>query len=121
MNIALDYGGQDEILRAVHRASTAISEGKTTIEGLAQETGRYAGKYPYYQFKDFLDTAGQLYPYPDLIIRTSGEKRLSGFLLWQSAYSEIYWEQDHFPDFTPEKLEEAVAEFSRRSRRFGGN
>src|SRR3990172_9910184 len=55
------------------------------------------------------------------MIRTSGEQRTSGFLLWQSAYTEYYWENDHFPDFTPEKLKAAVLDYSRRRRRFGGN
>jgi len=69
----------------------------------------------------YMDTATQLYPYPDLIIRTSGEQRTSGILLWQSHYAETYWEPDHFPDFTPEKLKKAILDYSRRRRRFGGN
>jgi|WetSurSiteA1Bulk_404760.scaffolds.fasta_scaffold01079_6 undecaprenyl diphosphate synthase len=106
MNIAIDYGGQDDILRAVQKMVRAgVKENevdKTRLE--------------YY-----LDTHGQPYPYVDLMIRTSGEQRTSGFLLWQSAYTETYWVESHFPDFTPDKLKEAVLDFSRRRRRFGGN
>ena len=69
----------------------------------------------------YMDTAGQPYPYPDLIIRTSGEQRTSGILQWQSDYAEMYWEPDHFPDFSPAKLREAILDYSRRRRRFGGN
>ena len=66
----------------------------------------------------FLDTAGV--PDPDLIIRTSGEKRLSNFLIWQSAYSELVFSEALWPDFTPDRLREAIAEYDRRERRFGG-
>lgn len=106
MNIALDHGGQDDIIRATQQM----------IEDNIK---------PYEVTKDifdkYLDTQGQPYPYVDLIIRTSGEQRTSGFLLWQATYAETYWEQDHFPDFTPQKLEEAILDYSRRRRRFGGN
>lgn len=105
LNIALDYGGQDEILRATKAMiRDGVAENQVTKE----------------TFEKYLDTYKQPYPYADLIIRTSGEQRTSGLLLWQSAYAETYWEQDHFPDFTPEKLWEAVLDFSRRRRRFGG-
>ena len=89
---ALNYGGRDEIMRAV----------------------RKAGKE---NFTNFLDTSG--IPDPDMIIRPGGEKRLSGFLLWQSQYSELYFADWYMPEFTPEKLDEAVEEFARRKRRFG--
>jgi undecaprenyl diphosphate synthase len=106
MNIAIDYGGQDDILRAV----------KNIIrEGVAADAVDKA------LFEKYVDTQGQPYPYVDLMIRTSGEQRTSGFLLWQSAYTETYWENDHFPDFSPEKLKEAILDYSRRRRRFGGN
>jgi hypothetical protein len=72
-------------------------------------------------FEKYLDTKNQPYPYVDLLIRTSGEQRTSGLLLWQAAYAETYWEPDHLPDFSPEKLREAIIDFSRRRRRFGGN
>lgn len=106
LNIALDYGGQDEVLRAVK----GLIRDKVSSENVTKE-----------KFEKYFDTFGQPYPYVDLVIRTSGEQRTSGLLLWQSAYAETYWEQDHFPDFTPEKLWEAVLDFSRRRRRFGGD
>lgn len=121
LNVALDYGGHDEVLRAVVKATTAIAKGEISAQDLFGEKGKYHDKYPYYRFKDFLDTKDQPYPYPDLIIRTSNEKRLSGLYCWQGAYAEIYWEKDHFPDFTPEKLRTALEDYSLRHRRFGGN
>src|SRR3990167_2141726 len=106
MNIAIDYGGQDDIIRATRGMIR---------DGVAPE------KVDRKLFEKYLDTKDQPYPYLDLIIRTSGEQRTSGFLLWQSAYTEYYWENDHFPDFTTEKLKAAVLDYSRRRRRFGGN
>lgn len=88
---ALNYGGRDEIKRAVKKGG----------EG----------------FEKYLDTQG--IPDPDLIIRTSGEQRLSGFLPWQSVYSELYFPQWHMPEFTLEKLDEAIKEYGSRKRRFG--
>ncbi|MBU1110838.1 di-trans,poly-cis-decaprenylcistransferase [Patescibacteria group bacterium] len=120
LNVALDYGGHDELLRAMKRASDAVERREVKFENLQQEVGKYNGKYPYYLFKNYLDTQGQTNPYPDLIIRTSGEQRVSGFMSWQLAYAEYYWEKDHFPDFTPEKLKKAILDFSHRRRRFGG-
>jgi undecaprenyl diphosphate synthase len=105
-NIALDYNGQDEIVRAVQ---------KIVADGVKSEL--VDSKL----IDSYLDTAGQPYPYPDFIVRTSGEQRTSGILAWQSKYAETYWESGHFPDFTPEKLKEAVLDYSRRRRRFGGN
>lgn len=121
LNVGLDYGGHDEILRAIEKVVTAVQNDEAEKDEFKKETGKYKNKYPYYQFKNYLDTQDQPHPYPDLVIRTSGEKRLSGFLSWQCAYSEIYWEQDHFPDFSPKKLKEAVLDYSNRNRRFGGN
>jgi undecaprenyl diphosphate synthase len=86
-----------------------------------KKIGLYQQKYPYYEFKNFLDTRDQPHPYPDLIIRTSGEQRLSGYMSWQSAYAEHYFEPDHFPDFSPEKLQKAIDWYRNRNRRFGGN
>lgn len=106
LNIALDYGGRDDILRAIYKIiKTNFSKNQLDEE----------------DFKNFLDTKDQLYPYPDLIIRTSGEQRTSGLLSWQAAYSELYWTPKHFPDFTPEDLKEAIIDYSRRRRRFGGD
>jgi len=120
-NIALDYGGQDEILRAVKKALEDIKEGKITVEKLFEKVGKWQGKYPYFYFKNYLDTSDQPYPYPDFVIRTSGEKRLSGLMPWQCAYSELYFEPSYFPAFTPEKLRDAIIDYSNRNRRFGGN
>lgn len=106
MNIAIDYGGHDDIIRAVQN----MVKDKVPAEKIDKK-----------MFESYLDTRNQPYPYVDLMIRTSGEQRTSGMLLWQSAYTEYYFENDHFPDFTPEKLREAIFDFSRRRRRFGGN
>ncbi|MBD3366349.1 di-trans,poly-cis-decaprenylcistransferase [candidate division WWE3 bacterium] len=121
LNIALDYGGHDEILRAVTKATKDIESGKLTPQELTQEVAKYKGKYPIYKFADYLDTAGQPYPYPDLIIRTSGEQRLSGYLSWQSAYSEFYFADVHMPDFKEAEFKKALIDFAGRERRFGGN
>lgn len=106
MNIAIDYGGHDEIMRA--------------IRAIVKD-GIDASKVDKKMVEKYLDTHGQPYPYVDLFIRTSAEQRTSGLLPWQAEYAEIYWSEDHFPDFGPEKLAEAVSEYSRRRRRFGGN
>lgn len=121
LNIALDYGGQDEILRATTRMLQDIQDGKLKLEDIKSEVGKYKNKYPYYLYKNYLDTKDQPFPYPDLIIRTSGEKRLSGFLSWQAAYSELFFTELHMPDFGPEELTKAIEDFSNRNRRFGGN
>jgi len=121
LNLALDYGGQDEIMRAIGKCQKDLATGKIELTDLNKEVGHYHGKYPYCLFKNYLDTADQPNPYPDLIIRTSGEQRLSGFLLYQSVYSELYFEKKHFPDFTPEKFAAALKAYSDRKRRFGGN
>jgi len=105
LNLAVDYGGRDEILRAVRR----IVEDKIPPDKIDEKC-----------FSSYLDTAGQPYPNPDLFIRTSGEQRTSGFLPWQLTYSEFYFEETHLPDFTPEKLKKAILDFSRRRRRYGG-
>jgi undecaprenyl diphosphate synthase len=103
-NLAVDYGGRDEIVRA---AQKAIDTGVKTLD---KKT-----------FESFLDTAREPYPNVDLFIRTSGEQRTSGLLPWQMDYAEYYFDQTHLPDFSPEKLQEAILDFSRRRRRFGGN
>lgn len=99
-NIALDYGGQDEILRGIDRAK---------IDAFQKP------------FPDYLDTALQPYPNPDLIIRTSGEQRTSGILQWQSTYAELYFETVDFPDFTDERLKKIIEWFGTRERRYGGD
>lgn len=102
VNLALNYGGRDEILRAVKKVvSDKIPPAKITEE----------------TFGRFLYTNGE--PDPDLIIRTGGEIRLSNFLLWQMSYSELYFTDTLWPDFSPKKLDEAIAEYQARQRRFG--
>ncbi len=102
---ALNYGGRDEIIRAINRWQKNC---KLKIENY---------KLSEQDFASYLDTAD--IPDPDLVIRTGGEQRLSGFLLWQSEYSELYFPSWYMPEFTPEKLDEAIEEFNRRQRRFG--
>jgi undecaprenyl diphosphate synthase len=102
LNIAFNYGGRDELLRATKRA---IAAGHTE-EGLTSEV-----------LESFLDTAGL--PDPDLVIRTSGEMRISNFLLWQAAYAEFVFTDVLWPDFTKADLEAAISDFQRRDRRFG--
>ncbi len=106
LTIALSYGGREEILRATRAMAQALAEGRSAPESLSE-----AG------FGAFLDTAGM--PDPDLVIRTGGEKRLSNFLLWQSAYAELFFLDTHWPDFDAADLDLALAEFARRSRRYG--
>ncbi|HKB88509.1 MAG TPA: polyprenyl diphosphate synthase [Patescibacteria group bacterium] len=105
-NMAIDYGGRDEIVRAVQKI---VSEG-VPAEKITEK-----------KFAEYLDTYNQPYPDPDLFIRTSGEQRTSGLLPWQMAYTEFYFEPEHLPDFSPTKLKEAILDYSRRRRRFGGN
>jgi len=102
--IALDYGGQDEIMRAVQKI---VDEKRNDTLMTIEEINAH------------LDTAILPQPEPDLIIRTSGEARLSGFMTWQSAYSEYYFSPLLFPDFGPEDLEKAIVEYGERKRRFG--
>ena len=104
--IAFNYGGQNEITSAVRRIAREVKEGRLDPEAITQAT-----------VADHLDTAGV--PDPDLIIRTSGEKRLSNFLLWQSAYAELVFSDVYWPDFSPEHLKQAIAEYNLRDRRFG--
>ena len=121
LNMAIDYGGQDEILRVMEKVLYDVEKGAVKLDDLRNITGKYADKYPLYLLKNYFDTKEQLYPYPDLLIRTSGEKRLSGFLPWQTAYSEIYFANVHMPDFDEKELMKAIQDFNTRDRRFGGN
>ena len=107
---AVNYGSRDEILRAVrHYAMDAVREGKTEEEIAALSEAAFSG---------YLDTAGM--PDPDLVIRTSGEQRLSNYLLWQCAYADYYFTPVLWPDFDRAELLRAIEEYNRRSRRFGG-
>jgi len=124
---ALNYGGRDEIMRAMNKAisyellaslklrrsASAIRQKKDQGDKDFAESWELTAE----SYAHFLDTSG--IPDPDLIIRTSGEQRLSGFLMWQSEYSELYFPDWYMPEFTPERLDEAVAEFNKRKRRFG--
>ncbi|MDZ7346275.1 MAG: polyprenyl diphosphate synthase, partial [candidate division KSB1 bacterium] len=107
LNLALNYGGRQEIVQAVKALGNDILAGKITPESINEEL-----------FASYLQTAelGD----PDLIIRTSGEKRISNFLLWQIAYSELYITPTLWPDFTAEEFCQAIEDFQNRERRFGG-
>jgi undecaprenyl diphosphate synthase len=104
VTFALNYGGRDEIIRAVKKLLTDKVNPETVNEEL---------------FSSYLDTSG--IPDPDLIIRTGGEQRTSGYLPWQSVYAELYFTKTLFPDFSPDLLVEALNSYSSRDRRFGGN
>lgn len=106
VSLLLDYGGRDEILRAVEKM--VREKGLGDFRELNED-----------EFSKYLDTCEL--PDPDLIIRTSGEKRTSGLLPWQGAYSEWYFTDVYFPDFDVKELRKAIEEYSRRQRRFGGN
>ena len=106
-NVCLNYGGRDEILRAVRQFAAECAEGKRKPEDLDETL-----------FSTYLDSAG--IPDPELIIRPSGEQRLSNFLLWQCAYSEFYYTDTLWPDFDEEELDKAIAAYQSRDRRFGG-
>ena len=105
-NICLNYGGRDEIVRAARRFAEDYAAGK--VSGELTEEG----------FSGYLYSAGM--PDPDLLIRPGGELRLSNFLLWQCAYSEFYFTDILWPDFTPDELDKAIEVFKSRDRRFGG-
>ena len=105
--IAVNYGSRDEMIRAGRRMLADAKDGKLMPEELNEEI-----------FSSYLDTAGM--PDPDLMIRTSGEERLSNFLLWQLAYAEFYFTDIYWPDFNREELERAIAYYNGRDRRFGG-
>ena len=107
VNFCLNYGGRDEIVRAARAFSQEVVEGKRAPEELTEEV-----------FSEYLYSSGV--PDPELIIRPSGEKRTSNFLLWQSAYSEYVFMNVLWPDFTPKDLDQAIEEYHRRNRRFGG-
>lgn len=120
LNLALDYGGHDEIIRATKKIINDVLGGKLNPDTLGDALHGENGKMKRSVYSEYLDTAGQPYPFPDFIIRTSGEIRLSGFLPWQSVYSELHFEPCLFPDFSPEKLEKAIETYNSRKRRFGG-
>ena len=101
INIALNYGGRNEIIHAIKSLSYEEFEG-LSIESFSQKLYTYPS------------------PDPDLIIRTAGEQRLSNFLLWQSAYSEFWYTDVLWPDFSKKELNKAISDYSKRNRKFGG-
>ena len=105
-NIAANYGGQDEIVRAAQKLAKKVAAGEISPEDISAEI-----------FESELDTAGQ--PPVDLVIRTSGEYRVSNFLLWQSAYAEFWFTDTTWPEFTPEEFVKALKDFGQRDRKFG--
>ena len=107
VNICINYGARDEILRATRRLAAQVAAGELSADRIDEA-----------RFERELLTAG--IPDPDLLIRTSGEQRISNFLLWQAAYAELVFVDTLWPDFGKEHLEQAIAEFRKRERRYGG-
>ena len=107
VNICINYGARDEILRATRRLAAQVAAGELSADRIDEA-----------RFERELLTAG--IPDPDLLIRTSGELRISNFLLWQAAYAELVFVDTLWPDFGKEHLEQAIAEFRKRERRYGG-
>ncbi len=107
LNIALNYGGRDEIVKGVKEIAKEVLEGKLQVDNIDDKI-----------ISDHLYTSGM--PDPDIVIRPSGELRLSNYLLWQSAYSEFWFSNINWPDFTKEDLRRAISDFQKRDRRFGG-
>lgn len=105
--VAINYGSRDEMVRAINRIIKDRDNGDIDKGPVSSEL-----------FESYLDTAG--IPAPDLLIRTSGEQRLSNFLLWQLAYAEFYFTDVYWPDFGAEELEKAIEAYNKRERRFGG-
>lgn len=105
--VALNYGSRDEMIRGMRRLCEDVKAGRITAEDISEEI-----------FAGYLDTEG--IPDPDLMIRTSGEERLSNFMLWQLAYSEFYFTDVLWPDFDKRELQKAVEYYNGRDRRFGG-
>ncbi len=105
--IAINYGSRDEMLRGMKKMLTDYREGQFELSELDEE-----------KFESYLDTCE--IPAPDLLIRTSGELRLSNYLLWQLAYSELYFTDVPWPDFTKEELVKAIEDYNKRDRRYGG-
>ncbi len=106
LTLALSYGGRQELSAAAARMARDVVAGKLALESITTDT-----------FGNYLDTGGL--PDPDFLIRTSGEMRISNFLLWQLAYTELYFTETNWPDFTINELHKALADFQSRERRFG--
>lgn len=106
LNVAMNYGGRAEILKATREIAEDVKIGKLNLDDIDEKL-----------FAQHIYTCEQ--DDPDLIIRTSGEQRLSGFLLWQASYSEFYFPKVHFPDFDENELKLAIEEYTKRDRRYG--
>ena len=106
-NVAINYGGRDELRRAMTKVARKVEEGSLKPGEITEDV-----------ITDHLDTAGM--PDPDLLIRTSGEERISNYLLWQLAYSEFYFTDVLWPDFKRENFIDAIRYYNKRERRFGG-
>ncbi len=107
LNICFNYGGRDEVVRAVRAVAADVAAGQLKPEDITEAV-----------LTSRLDTAGM--PDPDLIIRPSGEYRLSNFLMWQSVYAELYFTDTLWPDFSPAEIDRAILAFQQRQRKFGG-
>ncbi len=107
-NIALNYGGRDEIIKAIQQIANKVKKEEIKVEDITEKL-----------ISDYLYTKGQ--PEPDLLIRTSGEKRLSNFLPWQSVYTEFLFIDKNWPEFEEEDLDKAIIEYQKRTRKFGAN
>jgi len=107
LTVALGYGGRDELIKASQKAAEMVKQGSLQVEEIDEAF-----------FPSLLETAGM--PDPDLLIRTSGEKRISNFLLWQLAYAELVFIDTLWPDFNRATLDNALAEYTQRDRRYGG-
>ncbi|MEO1918787.1 MAG: undecaprenyl diphosphate synthase family protein, partial [Paracoccaceae bacterium] len=105
-NVAINYGGQDELVRAMRKIALKAVSGSLLVDDIDADT-----------ISAHLDTAGQ--PNPDLIIRTAGEMRLSNFMTWQGAYSELAFVEESWPEFTVEVYTEVLADYRSRTRQFG--
>jgi len=104
LNIGIDYGGRDEVVRAIKK----LNESKVDVVNLDID-----------EFSKYLDTSNQLNPFPDIVIRTGKEARLSGFMIWQAAYSEIFFLDKYLPDVTTKDIDIILGEYDKRQRRFG--
>lgn len=107
LTIAINYGSRDEMTRAIRNVASDVKAGEIQPEDIDEKL-----------FSSYLDTKD--IPDPDFMIRTSGEQRLSNYLLWQLAYAEFYFTPVAWPDFTPDELKKAIEEYDKRNRRFGG-
>ncbi|PCJ73759.1 MAG: di-trans,poly-cis-decaprenylcistransferase [Rhodobacteraceae bacterium] len=106
LNIAINYGGRDDLVRATRKVAAKVQDGSLAVEDITEQ-----------MISDHLDTAFQADP--DLIIRTAGELRMSNFMTWQSAYSELAFVEKSWPEFTPEVYAEVIADYRARTRQFG--